>query len=178
MLSRVFAVLVLLQAAVAFHFHQRPQIGGTRAQSKVFSLSTTTVSEAPIEPKPCYYKRIDGSWRPRKQLKDLFIGERLFATRLAECDLIDGVTGPKAFVECGVGRTTDRKGQKWKIVNGMVRLGKKTGRKDRMKESVVRKKLAKMPSDELFKVYVSKVNLEHGSLEGEMIFIPNTVPEF
>lgn len=32
----------------------------------------------------CYYKRIDGSWKPRKELKDLKIGERLFATRLLD----------------------------------------------------------------------------------------------
>jgi hypothetical protein len=99
----------------------------------------------------------------------LFIGERLFATRLPECDLIDGVTGPKAFLECGVGRVTDKKGQKWKIVNGMLRIGKKTGKKNRMKESVVRKRLAKMPSDSLFEVYVSRINLEHASFEGMLL---------
>jgi hypothetical protein len=32
----------------------------------------------------CYYRRIDGSWKPRKELNKLFIGERLFATRLPE----------------------------------------------------------------------------------------------
>ena len=32
----------------------------------------------------CYYKRIDGSWKPRKELNSLFIGERLYATRLIE----------------------------------------------------------------------------------------------
>ena len=32
----------------------------------------------------CYYKRIDGSWKPRKELNRLFVGERLFAIRLLE----------------------------------------------------------------------------------------------
>ncbi len=32
----------------------------------------------------CYYRRIDGSWKPRKELNKLFIGERLFATRFPE----------------------------------------------------------------------------------------------
>ena len=36
------------------------------------------------EERLCYYKRIDGSWKPRKELKDLRIGERLFASRLPE----------------------------------------------------------------------------------------------
>jgi hypothetical protein len=71
----------------------------------------------------CYYRRIDGSWKPRKELNQLFIGERLFAARLParyvirhhlaiavsidpHCklinpcfvlgrDLLDGKTGPK-----------------------------------------------------------------------------------
>ena len=32
----------------------------------------------------CYYKRIDGSWKPRKELNRLAVGERLFAIRLLE----------------------------------------------------------------------------------------------
>jgi hypothetical protein len=32
----------------------------------------------------CYYKRMDGSWKPRKELNTLLIGERLFAARLPE----------------------------------------------------------------------------------------------
>jgi hypothetical protein len=42
--------------------------------------------------KLCYYKRIDGSWKPRKELKDLKIGERLFATRLPDRSVLCGVT--------------------------------------------------------------------------------------
>ncbi len=41
--------------------------------------------------KLCYYKRIDGSWKPRKELKDLKIGERLFATRLPDRSVLCGV---------------------------------------------------------------------------------------
>jgi len=32
----------------------------------------------------CYYRRMDGSWKPRKELNTLLIGERLFAARLPE----------------------------------------------------------------------------------------------
>jgi predicted RNA-binding protein with RPS1 domain len=86
------------------------------------------------------------------------VGERLFATRLPECDLLEGKTGPKLFLECGVGRKT--KGN-WKIVNGMLRIPGKKG----MKPSVVRKKVKNIPSDSLIEVYVSKIRLEHDSFE-------------
>lgn len=117
-------------------------------------VSTSNKSESG----ECYYKRIDGSWKPRKELSNLFVGERLFAKRLPECDLLDGKTGPKLFFECGVGRKT--KGS-WNIVNGMLRMpGKKN-----MKPSVIRKKAKKIPSDSLIEVYVSKIWLDHGSFE-------------
>jgi predicted RNA-binding protein with RPS1 domain len=140
----------------------------------------------------CYYRRVDGSWKPRKEIERLFVGERLFAKRLSECDLLDGKTGAKGavgltnytlhscglsnfhlichvacavsshytvFLECGVGKMVDDKG-KWRIINGMLRIGTK-----KMKPSVVQKKLKKLPDDKLFEVYVSKINLEHGSFE-------------
>jgi len=106
----------------------------------------------------CYYKRIDGSWKPRKELQSLFIGERLFGRRLAGCDLLNGKKGPKVFFECGIGKKNSK--GKWSIVNGMLRLGKRG-----IKDSVVRKKLQKLPSDNLIEVYVSKINLDHGSFE-------------
>ncbi|KAL3794351.1 hypothetical protein ACHAW5_002940 [Stephanodiscus triporus] len=127
----------------------------------------------------CYYRRMDGSWKPRKELNKLFIGERLFATRLPERDLLDGKTGPKgnafsstiknffmllyffnaAFLECGVGERNSK--GKWSIVNGMVRLGKKG-----MKLSVARKRiLQKLPPNMLIEVYVSKIKLDERTLE-------------
>ena len=48
---------------------------------------TTKITKEGGKPSPsgkCYYKRSDGSWKPRKELNDLFIGERLYATRLPE----------------------------------------------------------------------------------------------
>lgn len=62
------------------------------------------------------------------------------------------------FLECGIGRKNNK--GKWSIVNGMMQLGKRG-----MKDSVARKKITKLPSDQLFEVYVSKINLDHGSLE-------------
>ena len=141
------------------HHHRR----STRRRNVCTSVTATATSNdvstsKKSESGDCYYKRIDGSWKPRKELSTLFLGERLFATRLPECDLLDGKTGPKLFFECGVGRKT--KG-KWNIVNGMYRMpGKK-----KMKPSVVRKKAKKIPTDCLIEVYVSKIWLEHGSFE-------------
>eukprot|EP00584_Thalassiosira_punctigera_P025103 CAMPEP_0172567028 /NCGR_PEP_ID=MMETSP1067-20121228/114247_1 /TAXON_ID=265564 ORGANISM="Thalassiosira punctigera, Strain Tpunct2005C2" /NCGR_SAMPLE_ID=MMETSP1067 /ASSEMBLY_ACC=CAM_ASM_000444 /LENGTH=316 /DNA_ID=CAMNT_0013358281 /DNA_START=159 /DNA_END=1109 /DNA_ORIENTATION=+ len=109
-------------------------------------------------PEVSYYRRIDGVWRPRKELERLSIGERIFATRLLERDLLNGRTGPKVFLECGVGKRNNK--GKWSIVNGMVRLGRRG-----MKKSVVRKKISKIPHNEMIEVYVSKINLDEGKLE-------------
>jgi len=106
----------------------------------------------------CYYRRSDGPWKPRKELDRLSIGERLFATRLPERDFLDGKRGPKAFFECGVGKINSK--GKWSIVNGMVRIGSR-----KMKPSVVRKKLAKMPPTDIIEVYVSKISLAEGRFE-------------
>ena len=164
----VMGAALLGVSTVAF---QPPQQLTRRAPNNAIFLSTTTEDDATgvisdqqsVTPKPYFYKRIDGIWRPRKPLCELFIGQSLFATRIPQCDYFDGATGPKVFLECGVGRM---KGDKMINVNGMLRLGKLTGKKNRMKESVLRKKMAKVPEDELFKVYVSKISLDHGTFEG------------
>ncbi len=52
--------------------------------TKINSLSSPPPSSSSSSDKLCYYKRIDGSWKPRKELKNLKIGERLFATRLPD----------------------------------------------------------------------------------------------
>ena len=71
-------------------------------------------------------------------------------------ELLDGKTGPKIFFEVGVGRT-DSKGR-WSIVNGMLRL-------DRAKESVVRKRVARMRRKEPVELWVSRVQSGCGRLE-------------
>ena len=47
-------------------------------------INTTTEQQQQQQGISCYYKRIDGSWKSRKELNNLFIGERLYATRLIE----------------------------------------------------------------------------------------------
>lgn len=159
------AAALLAVKSVAFqHLHQPTQyVHGSIVFSTAADLTDTSTGQ-PAGPKPTFYKRIDGMWRRRKLLNELFIGERLFATRIPQCDYIDGVTGPKIFLECGVGRMKEGK---VRSVNGMLRLGKLTGRKNRMKESVIRKKIAKIPEDKMIEVYVSRINLDHGTFEGK-----------
>ena len=156
------AVVPTFQQQQPPHHYRR----STRRRNVCTSITATATSNdvstsKKSESGECYYRRFDGSWKPRKELSRLFVGERLFATRLAECDLLDGKTGPKLFFECGVGKKT--KGN-WNIVNGMLRLPGKKGKKG-MKPSVIRKKAKKIPTDSLIEVYVSKIWLEHGSFE-------------
>lgn len=119
---------------------------------------TDDSSSALPQLKPCYYKRSDGSWKPRKNIESLFIGERLFGTRLSRCDLLNGKTGPKVFFECGIGRVDSR--GKWQIANGMMRLGKGNAR-----QKATSKKVKKLPDDSLSEVYVSRVNVSNGAFE-------------
>lgn len=71
---------------------------------------------------------------------------------------MNGKTGSKAFVECGIGQRNSK--GKWSIVNGMIRLGEQG-----MKISLARKKASKIPADTMVEVYVSKVNLDEATLE-------------
>ena len=82
MLIRLFVVVIGLVAASAFN---KPQIIShphkLLIHATLTDVNTTTEQQQGIS---CYYKRIDGSWKPRKELNSLFIGERLYATRLIE----------------------------------------------------------------------------------------------
>lgn len=158
-------------SATTGHHHNANDINGRRQRQSVVTIKTASTVEASAEQRDggksssspsasgeCYYRRIDGHWRPRKDLRRLSIGERLFATRLPASDLLDGKTGPKVFLDCGTG-IINNKG-KWSIANGMVRIGRRG-----MKKSVVRKKLQKIPPNTLIEVYVSKIRVEEGTLE-------------
>lgn len=72
-------------------------------------------------------------------------------------DLLDGKSGPKLFLECGVGK---RNNNRWSIINGMLRIGKKG-----MKKGVMRKKIKKIPPNKLIEVYVSRIRVEEGTFE-------------
>ena len=50
-------------------------------------------------------------WRPRVHLDDLKVGDRLDGSHVVQ-EFLDGKTGPKIFVECGVGRTSPKRKKK------------------------------------------------------------------
>ena len=64
--------------------HHCPFVTSARSVAESNSVITEQQDKNESEKRLCYYKRIDGSWKPRKELKDLRIGERLFASRLPE----------------------------------------------------------------------------------------------
>jgi len=100
---------------------------------------------------------VKGGWRPRLQLKDLKVGQKLVGEKISKADLLLAKTGPKIFYECGVGRI-DTKGN-WQMVSGMLRVSKSFA-----KPSVVRKKVEKL-SGKPIELYVHKISLDTGRLE-------------
>ena len=163
----IAAIIAAISSVSAFHHSVTCQSSPHRICPPIrmtagadATIATQQRSGKPSASGECYYKRIDGPWKPRKELSSLAIGQRLFATKLLpKTDLLDGKTGPKVFLECGIGRKNEK--GKWSIVNGMARIGRRG-----MKKSVVRKKLMKnFPPDTLIEVYVSKISPEEGRLE-------------
>ena len=116
----------------------------------------SSVASCPPSVTPSYWKpKGEGkSWKERKQLRDLRFGQKLSGHVVAE--LLDGRTGPKVFIECGVG-TCNRKGN-WSIVNGMLRL-------NREKKSVTKKRSQRLRKQDQIEVYVSRIQSGCGRLE-------------
>jgi predicted RNA-binding protein with RPS1 domain len=119
------------------------------------SLSSSSVDDPPVA-RPSFWKPKgnDKSWRERKQLKDLKFGQKLSGYVVGE--LLDGRTGPKVFIECGVGRC-NRKGD-WSMVNAMLRL-------NREKASVVKKRVQRLRKQDQIEVFVSRIQEGCGRLE-------------
>lgn len=101
---------------------------------------------------PCFYRYHNGRWKERLELEDLEIGQKLEGHVVQE--LLNGKTGPKVFLDVGVGRY---KNDKWKIQTAMLRLDRK--------ESVAKKKASRLKKKASFPVYVSKVRRENDQLE-------------
>jgi len=109
------------------------------------------------ETKTCFYRApISNQWQPRINVNDLKIGQHLNGTVVQE--LLDGTTGPKLFLDCGVGRI-DAHGD-WQICNGMMRLG---GRGNKI--SVTRKRATRLRRKALVEVIVSRVYPESARFE-------------
>jgi len=127
--------------------------------SRLLSQTESGSSEQGQETRPsCFYKSpaAGGRFVPRVELSDLKVGDELEDCHVFQ-ELLDGKTGPKLFLECGVGRCRDEN-DKWKIVTGMLRL---TDRK----ESAYRKRAARLRKKATFPAYVSRIRLDNDHLE-------------
>ena len=113
--------------------------------------------------KPSFYKEAEPDrrgrpiWRERKLLSDLKIGDRLEGYIVQE--LLDGKTGPKLFLECGVGRYNPKTGT-WKLANAMLRLGNRNA-----KTSVTQKRVARLRKMKTIECFVNRIRLGNGELE-------------
>ena len=141
-------------------------VNGQPIFSSSSSLSSS-LNDGSQDDKRVWYQRGDGMWRPRVDIHDLRVGQRMFCTKLEDgIDLLDGKTGAKLFYDCGVGRfVKGRNGEtRMKAVNGMLRIGG-----PRMKASVVRKKKQKLVKQErelnMIPMFVSRIRPEEGRFE-------------
>lgn len=163
------ATVLLLAVALSFRFYFGvdaffPLVSPSRQPSIIFSTTPTARDVIPLnkntktmsEP-PCFWKpswQKGKRWLRRIHLEDLEVGQKLEGTVVQE--LLYGKTGPKLFFEVGVGRTNSK--GKWSIVNAMLRL-------DRAKESVTKKRAARLRKKEFVDLWVSRVQAECGRLE-------------
>jgi len=142
-------------------------------------LFATATDDSPSKPKPikrpwdvdaCMYRRNDGNWKPRININDVTIGQRLLCSKLSK-ELRDGKTGAKIFFECGVGRI-DPKTKRWMYVNGMVRITQKP----KQKATMITKRIQRISTFSskgkkdldkplLVPLFVSRVYPEKGMLE-------------
>jgi predicted RNA-binding protein with RPS1 domain len=132
---------------------------------EVSTTSATTTTMKVPRPRPCYYQiqKGEGQRLLRRQLQDLVPGQALQAFQVVSEKLEDCKTGPKIFLDVGVGRyrVNNKRGNQgvnvisnvkvpgetsktdavtvWSIVTAMVRLGGPN-----MKPSVARKKATKI----------------------------------
>lgn len=113
--------------------------------------------------KPSFYKQAEPDrrgrplWRQRRMLSDLKLGDRLEGYVVQE--LLDGKTGPKVFLECGVGRYNPKTGT-WKLAHAMLRLGNRNA-----KTSVTQKRMARLRKQTSLVCFVSRIRLGNGALE-------------
>jgi hypothetical protein len=111
----------------------------------------------------CLYRNsaTDHWWRERIELKDLTIGQELQGVLVQRH--LEGTTGPKVYIDCGVGRRSrssdDGQQQQWRIVNGMLRLPKER------KSSVTQKRAARLAKKASIPVYVTRIFVASGRLE-------------
>lgn len=185
LLSIAFICLVYLTWADAWiagyngrHVHNHLELSSIRRWHKfsALRLSTTSTSDEETtdsELKPSFYQTQDLTrrgrpiWKERKQLSELKTGDVLHGFVVQE--YLDGETGPKVFLECGIGCYNERK-KTWKLANAMLRLG---GRGSKL--SVAKKRVARLRKQTSIECYVSRIRPENGHLE--VVLHPDSIPE-
>jgi len=137
------------------------QLSSSRTDTASSDANNNHAQPSSSSPPLCLYKNAStrNQWRPRIELSKLRVGQELKAVVVQE-KIKGAVTGPKVWVDAGVGRYRDNK-KNWKIVNGMLRLGHRN-----TKESVARKKATKLRNQSAgFSVFVSHLRLEQDQFE-------------
>jgi len=130
---------------------------GEIVTDKITDKDVDDVATTNNGPKLCFWRPPNGWWEERIKFEDLQVRQNL--TGVVFQDLLDGKTGPKVFFDCGVGKI-DSDGE-WKIVNGMMRLGKRN-----MKKSVAQKKSSRFrQKKDGVELYVSRIFPEAGRFE-------------
>lgn len=137
---------------------------------KSTAAAGTEIKTIKVDTQRIWYKRGDGNWKPRIDIQDLKIGQRLFCTKLKN-EFRSGKTGPKQFYECGVGRV-DSNGN-WQVVNGMLRLGKAGMKKSFLKKKKKRLKAIVDDVSGLMPLYVSRIHVANGKFE-----VAYDIPDF
>jgi predicted RNA-binding protein with RPS1 domain len=132
--------------------------GSDSSSTATITTTTTAATASPLKiprPRPCYYQIQKGQGQRllRRQIQDLVPGQALQAFQVVSEKLDDTKTGPKIFLDVGVGKyrvnsvnnkpvQTEKETDtvtRWSIVTAMVRLGGPN-----MKPSVARKKATKI----------------------------------
>jgi predicted RNA-binding protein with RPS1 domain len=131
----------------------------------------------------CFYRSpINGRWTKRVELQNLFIGQERHGIIVQE-KLTNTTTGPKIWLDVGVCRWSSKSQNKngllnetinmkgnWKICTALLRLGNG----NYVKESVIRKKVARLRSKAFLSVYVSRIFINEGRFE--VVLTPEEVP--
>jgi predicted RNA-binding protein with RPS1 domain len=153
-LAAVFAITLLTTTEIgAFVNHHPLALDTPKYECSTLLYETSTAQDEETQQKACYYRApVTNEWKPRIDISNLKVGQPLNGTVVQE--LLDGTTGPKIYLDCGVCRR-DKYG-KWQIANGMMRLGD-GGTHHKKKASVTRKRATRLRQRAVVPVIVSRI---------------------
>lgn len=157
-LSEAFQPSSRFQWCTSIQIQQHHAISGAAvAATTTTTTSSSSYDGATNQPKPCFWRLPSGAWEQRINFDDLEVGQKLLGVVVQE--RLDAKTGPKVWLDCGVGRIDRGGAGEWHIVTGMNRI------RDR-KESVMIKKVARLRKKlDGVDVWVSRKYPENGMFE-------------